>query len=592
LSYFIQANDKVSVQLLWKHQFEFAGFYVAKEKGFYKDVGLDVNLKEFDFGTDIIDDVLSSKSDIGIGRSSLILNRLNGKDIVLLKALYQSSPYILLSKKRKDLKSIKDFKNKKIMLSDDLSSLAAITSMMKVNNIDNSDYIKVKHSFDIDDLIHDKVDIMTTYLSNEPYHLKTKGIEYNVFDPKDFGFDLYADILFTSNHYLQNNPKKIKKFIKATLKGWKYAFNHIDETCDIILLKYNTQDKTKDALKFEANILKNLAYKEDTPFGNISKTKIVEIANIYRLLSITHETNENLEEFIYEEYNIFDKYSFEIFITIITIMVLAGVLNLHKQYILKKQNIHLEHEVKQRLEEIREKEQLLIEQSKLASMGEMIGNIAHQWRQPLNSIAIKKEILLEDYYDDILDDEKIEKFSESLDDTLQYMSKTIDDFRDFFKPTKSRVKFDLVENIDSILSIVEGQLLNHNIKLHINNHHDNSILLYGYPNEFKQVLINLINNAKDAIVSNNPQNRSIDIDTYYDDITNDVVVKVCDYAGGIPTDIINKIFEPYFTTKFKAQGTGLGLYMSKVIIEYNMQGKLYAQNINGGVCFVIRLNNE
>jgi signal transduction histidine kinase len=625
LPHFLYSNEKISIQLLWKHQFEFAGFYVAKEKGFYKDVGLDVDIKEFDFGVNIINDVMRNKSDIGIGRSSLVLNRLNGKDIVLLKALYQSTPYVLISKKRKDLNSIKDFKYKKIMLSDDLNSLAAIYSMMKVNNIKNTDYIEVAHSFDINDLIKDKVDLVTTYLSNEPYHLKEKGIPYTIFDPKDYGFDLYADILFTSKAYLEQNPKKIKKFIKATLKGWKYAFANIEETSDLILKKYNTQNKTKKALIFEANTLKELAYKKDIPFGDISETKIIEIANIYRLLDITNKTNERLEDFIYKDYTFFDKYSFEIFTTIISILLLVGLLALYKQYILRKQNTYLdevvqektkelkelnehleekienrtqelqalnknlENEVKQRITEIREKEQLLIQQSKLASMGEMMGNIAHQWRQPLNSIALKKEILVADYYDNTLSDEIVEQFSDNLDDTLQYMSKTIDDFRDFFKPTKEKIDFDVFKNIESILTIVDAQLKNHDIKLYINNHYNQPIIFFGYPTEFKQVLINLVNNAKDAIVANNPKSRQIDIDIYYDEMSKEIEVYVSDFAGGVPNDVIDKIFEPYFTTKFKAKGTGLGLYMSKVIIEYNMHGKLDVQNINGGARFIIKL---
>ena len=206
------ANEKISLQLLWKHQFEFAGFYIAKEKGFYDDVGLDVEIKEFDFGVDIVGDVMSGKSDVGIGRSSLILDRLRGKDIVLLNALYQSSPYILLAKKREDLQKVEDFKGKKIMLSEDLESQATIFSMMKVESITSKDYISVAHSFNIDDLINGKVDLMTTYLSNEPFHMLEKGIDFKVFDPKNYGFDFYADIIFTSNKYLEANHSYIRKF--------------------------------------------------------------------------------------------------------------------------------------------------------------------------------------------------------------------------------------------------------------------------------------------------------------------------------------------------------------------------------------------
>ena len=292
--------DKVSLQLLWKHQFEFAGFYMAKQKGFYKDVGLDVAIKEYNFGVDIVNDVLSGKSDIGIGRSSLVLDKLHGKDIVLLNALYQSSPYVLISKNRPDLQKIEDFKNKKIMLSDNLKSIAAISSMMTIKNINNTHYSNVKHSFNIQDLLEDKVDIMTTYLSNEPFHLKEKGIDFKIFDPKDYGFDFYSDILFTSNKYINKNEEKLKKFQQASLKGWKYAFLNIDETIDIILKKYNSQNKTKEALKYEAKILKKLAFQKNVEFGNLNQIRINEIANIYKLLGMSNKTNRYLDNIIYK----------------------------------------------------------------------------------------------------------------------------------------------------------------------------------------------------------------------------------------------------------------------------------------------------
>ncbi|MEA3228633.1 MAG: ABC transporter substrate-binding protein [Campylobacterota bacterium] len=143
---FVQANEKVSLQLLWKHQFEFAGFYIAKERGFYTDLGLEVEIKEFNFGMDITSDVVNGKSDIGIGSSSVILDKLKGAKIMLLNALYQDSPHVIVSKKREDLQFVKDFKNKKIML-ESSSSMAALLSMMRIHNIQTTDYRSIAYSF-------------------------------------------------------------------------------------------------------------------------------------------------------------------------------------------------------------------------------------------------------------------------------------------------------------------------------------------------------------------------------------------------------------------------------------------------------------
>jgi PAS domain S-box-containing protein len=256
-------------------------------------------------------------------------------------------------------------------------------------------------------------------------------------------------------------------------------------------------------------------------------------------------------------------------------------------------NENLENLVKEKVNEIREKEQLLIQQSKLATMGEMIGNIAHQWRQPLNIISIKKDLIVEEYFDKRLDDKVVEEFEEDMNNIVQYMSKTIDDFRNFFIPSKDKIVFNIVQTLESITNIVDAQLQNHNIDLIINNHHENSINLKGYPNEFKQVLINLISNAKDAILKRQMKNEietgKIVIDLYKNKNSNQVKVIVTDNGGGIPKDILPKIFEPYFTTKFQSQGTGLGLYMSKTIIEINMQGTLRVENIEDGARFTVSL---
>jgi PAS domain S-box-containing protein len=254
-------------------------------------------------------------------------------------------------------------------------------------------------------------------------------------------------------------------------------------------------------------------------------------------------------------------------------------------------NKNLENKVEEQLSKLRRSEQLLIEQSKLASMGEMIGSIAHQWRQPLNTLSLRKEMLISDYEDNRLTDEIVAQYSENVDNTLQYMSRTINDFRNFFMPSKEKVRFNIFEVIKSVNSIISAQLKANEIKLVIENKNSEDIFIYGYPNEFKQVIINLINNSKDAILLNKIKNGRIDIKIKEpkEFILN---ILVCDNGGGIKEDIIFKVFEPYFTTKFKSQGTGIGLYMSKTIIEKNMDGELTVNNTENGACFKISFDLE
>jgi PAS domain S-box-containing protein len=253
-------------------------------------------------------------------------------------------------------------------------------------------------------------------------------------------------------------------------------------------------------------------------------------------------------------------------------------------------NKNLNQRVHKQVTELRKKEQLLIQQSKLATMGEMIGHIAHQWRQPLNALSIQKDIIIDDYYENRLTDEEIDSFEKDTNELIQYMSKTIDDFRNFFIPSKKKVSFELVDSIWSVVNIIDAQLKNHHITLTINNNTNEDIQIEGYPNEFKQVVINIINNAKDAII-NRQEIKEIKEGKIEINITKDTKthITIQDNGGGVPDEILHKVFEPYFTTKFQSKGTGLGLYMSKTIIEINMGGTLMVQNRDSGAMFEIVL---
>ena len=225
--------------------------------------------------------------------------------------------------------------------------------------------------------------------------------------------------------------------------------------------------------------------------------------------------------------------------------------------------------------ELKAKDKLLFQQSKMASMGEMIGNIAHQWRQPLSVISTcASGIKFEKEFNQISD----ERLFESLDlivENTQYLSKTIDDFRNFFKADKVIEDFCINDSINSVLKLLKSSIQNHNIQ--VETHFTGKLIVYGYPNEFLQVLINLFNNAKDVLISQPIDSRFLIINTYIK--SNKTVIEVCDNGGGVDELIISKIFEPYFTTKHKSQGTGIGLYMSHQIVVEHMKGEIFAKNI-------------
>ena len=238
-----------------------------------------------------------------------------------------------------------------------------------------------------------------------------------------------------------------------------------------------------------------------------------------------------------------------------------------------------------------EQEQLLIQRSKLSSMGEMIGNIAHQWRQPLNQISgLFLDIELAHSYQE-LDDKYLYSRVNEANNILEYMSKTIDDFRNFFNPTSKKAKFSLVKSVSQVLQIIHSSLQKQNINITVDISEE--IYLMGYQNEYAQAILNVISNAKDILIKNKIKNPSINI--YATKIQNSFSLVIQDNAGGVEPALMQKIFEPYFTTKYK-YGTGIGLYICKIIIEERMNGKINIKNVqqdnNLGACFSIFVPND
>jgi signal transduction histidine kinase len=250
---------------------------------------------------------------------------------------------------------------------------------------------------------------------------------------------------------------------------------------------------------------------------------------------------------------------------------------------LQSVNASLEDRVDEQTHQNIEKERLLIQQSRSAAMGEMISNIAHQWRQPLSTLSLVVQNILLDYRENRLNREELEAYVDTARQCVTSMSETIDDFRNFFRPDKVKVAFSLHEAVAESLRLLEATLKNHKIEVSMSGRLD--LQAYGHLNEFSQVVLNVLANAKDALAENNKGQRRIEIELESAGRTGRVVIR--DNAGGIPVDALDKIFDPYFTTK--VSGTGIGLYMSKTIIEKHMDGGIACRNTADGAEFTISI---
>ena len=772
---------KITIQLSWFDQFQFAGYYMAKEKGFYKELGLDVEIKPFEFGIDIPKEVSDGKIDFAVGRETLILERTKNRNIVALYALFQATPLILISTKESGINSINDFSNKRIMTTIDDSSEVSLKAMIISNKVKIEDLKFLKHTHNINDLINKNTDIISAYISKAPFLLNQKDIEYNIFDPKHFGFDMYSDMLYTSENLINSDLNTVLLFKKASLKGWEYAYSNIQESADLIYKKYNSEKLTKAELIYEGIELKKLSYFKTANLGEIKKDKIQRIYDLYNLMGLI-DTPIDLEKFVFdlnnlknltfseselkylekkdtlsmcvipnampysdikndefvgfvadymhlieekikkpikliptqswaeslkfaadrkcdilpsavwtEErddifsftkpylnipfvlltksdtsfinnisslknkkisvvesysiintlrnkykdiefievkdidegikktlngevfghidtistswykiqskyltkisisskldenidisiatvpddvlYGIFQKavlsideynkneilnrwtfteyqkeFDYSIIWKISIFLILIFMAILYRQKLLKRLNetliekVHqktkklreinnqLEEKIKKEVDENLKKDRLLSQQQKMISMGQMIENIAHQWRQPLSLITtsvsgLKIKKMLGD-----LDDEFFNKTLDSVMNTSQYLSSTIDDFRYFFKPQREKEDFYLENCCNRTIDLLEANFLEKNIKVICT---IDDVKINGYETELIQVLINLLNNSKDALESKEDE-KLIFIDILRKN--NKAIIKIKDNAGGI-----------------------------------------------------------
>ncbi len=1057
-----QEIDRVKLQLQWKHQFEFAGFYVAQEKGFYRDVGLSVEFIEYNKHKNISDEVLSGNAHYGLSYSSIIAEYMDGKPISLIANFFKQSPLVLIT--QENIPTPKYLKGKRVMgVSNSIDNITLLLMLNKFG-VKSEDIINIPTTFNIEDFIQKRVDAMSVFTTNELYYLNQRGIKYNIFDPVVYGAKYYDVNLFTSKEEVLKHPSRVQRFKEASIKGWEYALKHRDEIVNIILDKYNTQHKSREALLFEAiqieqimlpniyeigsididrlqiiadsfvqsgfvkkkrslesfiykdktnllnltkkekefikrhpeivlgtekkwapyiivsksgkisgydadvlNLINNISganfklkagdwsdmqikarnkeidglstggiHKErkeylnfsniyiemqkmlivsksnpknihtvkdligktiaihrsnlvdekiaqkytkskilrldslidvmssvvsgeaDVTFGNdslmymanmkgvsylkyagsldeklslafgvrkdypeaisilnkslayIGKHKLLELKNRWffaqnkinkelfedielkylenkkeitmcvdpswmpleaiinskyvgmgadfkklfedrlkipirviqsdkwsqsleyaksrrcDILSLSMPTQErqkylsftssflqlplaiatlsqkpniidisfiehervaiiknyaaadmirekypNLEvvevqsieegfskveqgelfgfvdnsatleyyfantsynkfkigayfdeklslglgvrnddemlysilqkaiedisiesrksvikKWLFREYD--RQFDYDLFWKFLLLISIIAIFGLYRHFNIKRLNRELKMRVQEELKKSRDKDKMLYHQNKLAAMGEMLENIAHQWRQPLAQINSSVLLIDDILYEHEFKNEDIEEKLLEIESLTNYMSRTIDDFKNFLKKNRNKERVILKDNIEKSVNIVKVVFKKHNIELYYNIY--GKFEWYGYSNELQQVIVALLSNAKDALV---------DRDIYLAKITISVelidefyVIKICDNAGGISDKIKDKIFEPYFTTKHKSQGTGLGLYMSKKIIQESLGGELSFYNDEFGACFEIKLYKD
>lgn len=701
--------DKVSLQLHWKYQFEFAGFIAAKEKGFYEEAGLDVELKEYTFGQNIIKDITNKKSTYGIYNSNILVEYLKKEPIQLISSYFKRSALVLITKP--EIKYPKDLVNKKIMAAGIEDFDLNFNYIFSLQNIKIDSLDLVPHSFNVDDFKNGKVDAMTAFISDQPFKLDKLNVKYNIIDPSNFGiFNLQLE-LFTSKDEVNKNMQRTEAFKKASLQGWEYALNNPDEIINIILKKYNTQNLTKEFLENEALHTERLMLPKMYEIGSIDKMFLYrQIDVLFNKSSFSlDEKKELVDNFIFYNKKELDerkaKLNYELIKNSIPFIFIIILIIFYRQWLLNKYNNKLKLEVLNKTEEYKKQNEELInsnqnfsdlvntaieaiaifdekdnlvqlnnsgkamlncstlnqtkiindfiptsfveelkeklkesilepleidlfrsdksifpalisaktikkdnkqfiivtivdltqiklrdefiqQQAKLAQMGELLSMIAHQWRQPLTAISAASENLKLKAILNEMNNETILNTTDDIDKYVNHLNNTINDFRNFYKMNKSVESTTLDELVEKSLNIIEDSIISNNIKIF--KELNSSSKIETFISETTQVILSLLQNAEDILLEKQINNPTINIKTYEDD--KKLYLEIIDNGGGISTEILGKIFEPYFSTKHEKNGTGLGLYFAKRIIDNNCNGLLDVKNYLNGAIFTISFN--
>ena len=282
-----QELEKVSIQLNWFHQYQFAGYYAAKEKGFYRELGLDVELRERNEVGSIEDHIIAGEADYGINDSSLIVAKNKGKPVVIVAQIFQHSPTTIATLRSSGIASPFDLIGKRIMVGKEWKNFAPITAMLMQAEQDMSAFNWQEKSDHLDALTRGETDAILIYNTNEPFYFKQDNINIFTISPRDYGIDFYGDNLFTSELEVKNNPQRVQAIRQATIKGWQYAINHQAEIIKLIEDKYNSQNKSHRHLTFEANEINKIILAKFIPLGSIARTRMEKISEIYHQLGMT-----------------------------------------------------------------------------------------------------------------------------------------------------------------------------------------------------------------------------------------------------------------------------------------------------------------
>ncbi|NVK24406.1 MAG: ABC transporter substrate-binding protein [Gammaproteobacteria bacterium] len=600
ISPLISAQESVVLQLKWFHQFQFAGYYAAKEKGFYQDAGFDVEIRQRDITSDAMTEVIEGRADFGVSDSSIIVSRLNGAPLVIASTIYQTSPLIFLTTQESNISSPYDLKGKKIMFQRSIDD-ASLQALLSLFSIKADDYQFVKHNFDDWAIIKGDADVMSAYRSNQPIHYKNENIDVNIIDPASYGVDFYGDLLFTTEQRVKQDIEGVDRFVQATRLGWQYALNNKQEIAQLIIDQYGSTTELPLLLK-EAQVTEQMIKPLLTPIGAIFPERFKLITNTYRNLGMVPK-NASLEGLLLDEYK---STPFKIsnnviyIISLVTLLLLSYIIfqirfNAKLKRLVKRQTVKLEkNNVK--LEErnnLLSKQKTELEQAKVIAeqaneaKSRFFANMTHELRTPLHGILNMADFALNE-------DSNVEKDKalSSIVSSTHILSNIVNDILDFSKIEAGRLEienidFSLNELIDTITKPLINVAVKKGLKFGVSVEDKIANVLLGDPIRIAQIINNLCSNAIKFT-----ENGEISLEvTLKAEQKNEQTIefKITDTGIGIDEAAQQKLFQEFqqadASTSRKYGGTGLGLSICSRLSDL-LGGKLsFSSQLGEGSTF-------
>ena len=294
----VKGLEPVTLQLKWKPQFQFAGYYAALEHGFYEEEGLDVTIRPLTSGMDVVSQVASGEIDYAIGGAGVILHYANGLPIKALAAIFQHDALVFIAKQSSGIMSPYEMTGKRIMLDGENGDNAPLTALLLEAGLTKNKFTLVSQTYSNQSLISDEVDVMSAYITDQPYALREEGLQINIINPQDYGVDFYGDILYTSEHELTKHSGRAARFKRASLKGWKYALDNPDELIQLLKSKYSSPS-TLERLQYEARETRRLILPDNIPLGTIEYVRLRRAAETYSKLGLAKPLSEDkLKNFV------------------------------------------------------------------------------------------------------------------------------------------------------------------------------------------------------------------------------------------------------------------------------------------------------